>query len=68
MRRTWILVGLLVGLAGPSWADGPRRDVWQIDPSGAATCDLTRDPAQHCVMEMHGQRVMVHVETLQGRQ
>ncbi len=62
MKRTWILFGLLVGLAGPSWADGPRRDVWQIDPSGAALCDLTRDPAQHCVMEMHGQRVMVHVE------
>ncbi len=62
MKRTWILCGLLVGFAGASWAGGLRRDVWQVDPSGAAVCDLTGDAAQQCMLEMHGQRVMVHVE------
>ncbi|MGA2031309.1 MAG: hypothetical protein ABSG68_03560, partial [Thermoguttaceae bacterium] len=62
MKRAWIVFGVCVGLVGAAWADEPRRDVWQIDASGAAVCDLSPSRPASCALEMHGQRVMIHVE------
>ena len=62
MKSTCLLIGILCGTVGSARAAGPARDVWQVDASGTARCDLAADRPTPCVMEMHAQGVLVHAE------
>ena len=56
---TLISAAILLNHRGMS-ETGP--DVWRLEPDGAATCEMDNRSSRGCQIDMHGQRVLMHLE------